>query len=160
MAQSQPGREMDVDVNSDERSDFLVDEVQLRQGDPSIGSEKHFSIGFVVESACERYFALLRSEESALDGLLSFEDLGVVLNTCCSPVWEWQPGFTIAGALAEDHGVEDLSEDNPMTRLIRKLSKLTPLQCAALVDVCERIWRTPASASVDESLDMPALDTR
>jgi len=48
---------------------------------------------------------------------------------------------TLAGVVADDHGIETLDADTAVVRLVRKLVDLTPTQCLALVDVCEQIWR-------------------
>lgn len=139
----------DFDVYS--RAEQLLNEIRLRQ--PTLdedaedvagqGNQK-FGTRFILDVAGHRYFELLKSEMQGLQRLFSAEELGVILNTTCSPVWEWHQGMTLAGAVADDQGVDDCEADTPVCELIRKLGKLSPAQCLALVDACERFWRTPA----------------
>jgi hypothetical protein len=136
---SAPGREVGYDFDGEMRAASLHDEVQRRQG---IGHEDGaFSARFVLEEAASRYFALLAAELAALQGFLNEQEFQVVLNATASPVWQWQQGMTLAGAVADDHGIEALDGDTAIVRLVRKLAALTPSQCLALVDVCERAWR-------------------
>ena len=134
------------------RAEQLLSEIRLRQtavdegaGDVAGQVKQKFGTRFILDVAGHRYFELLKGELQGLQHLFSAAELGIILNTTCSPVWEWRQGMTLAGAVADDQGVEDCDADTPICELIRKLSKLSPAQCLALVDACERFWRTPGS---------------
>jgi hypothetical protein len=46
--------------------------------------------------------------------------------------------------VADSNGIEsieELQEGSAMRKLLEKLTLLTPLENAALVDACERVWR-------------------
>lgn len=61
--------------------------------------------------------------------------------------------MSVAGMVADDQGVESLDElglDSILRLLILKLAKLTPTENAALVDVCERVWRSKGGLPLDE----------
>jgi len=133
------GREFIFDFNANVRISELEGQVQCRQG---LGHrDGAFSARFVLEEAGWRYFSLLAAELQDLQGFLTEQELIVILNTTASPVWEWLPGMTLAGVVADDHGIESLDADTAVVRLVRKLAKLTPAQCLAVVDVCEQVWR-------------------
>lgn len=134
------------------RAEQLLNEIRRRQsavnegaGDVAGQVKQKFGTRFILDVAGHRYFELLKSELQGLQRLFSAEELGIILNTTCLPVWERRQGMTLAGAVADDQGVDNCDADTPVCVLIRKLSKLSSAQCLALVDACERFWRTPAS---------------
>ena len=136
---SEVGAEFEHDIDRYLRAETLREEIKRRQ---TYGKERgEFSARYVVEVAGQRYFELLKVELSGLQGFLTEGELGVVLNTTCSPVWNWCAGETLASSVADDLGIESLNDDTPMGQFVRKLSTLTQVQCLALVDACERIWR-------------------
>ena len=149
---SSVGAEFKYDSDRFGRAETLFEEVQRRQ---TYGKELgEFSARYVLEVAGQRYFELLNLELRGLQGFLTESELGVVLNTTCRPVWSWYAGETLAGTVADDLGFESLNDDTPMGQFVRKLSTLTHVQCLALVDACERIWR---NLGVDgESLESTA----
>ena len=69
--------------------------------------------------------------------------------------------MSVAGMVADDNGVDSLEEltpDSGLRVLIEKLVELTPAENAALVDVCERVWRSQSGLPLDElcaELGMP-----
>jgi hypothetical protein len=66
--------------------------------------------------------------------------------------------------VADDNGVESLEELEPesiLRKLIEKLAHFSPTQNAALVDVCERVWRSQGGLPLDElcaELGMPLTE--
>jgi hypothetical protein len=136
---STDGAEGAFDSDRYTRAETLLAEAQRRG--PYREDAGSFSAGYTLEVAAQRYFELLNVELLSLQGFLTESELVALLNTTASPVWDWRAGFTLAGILADDQGIESLEDDTLMGRFVRKLSTLTHSQCVALVDACERIWR-------------------
>ena len=133
------GAEWGYDFDRDTRARTLLEEIQRRQTYQKDTGQ--FSARYVLEIAAFRYFELLTVELRDLRGFLTESELVALMNTTASPVWDWHAGFTLAGIVADDNGIESLGDDTPMVRFVRKLSALTQSQCLSLVDCCERIWR-------------------
>jgi hypothetical protein len=126
------------------RRSELLKAIDLRRGGENRPSPNRFSSGFIAEQAAARYFMLLDTAHAALKGNFSEQDFSVILNAECTPVWQWDPGHSVAAMVADDNGIEsleELPEGGSMRSLIEKLIALTPLENAALVDACERVWR-------------------
>lgn len=129
-------------------------------GDKALVEEDKFSAQFVIQQAAERFFLLIDFAIRSLGGIFSESDLGIVLNTTCGPIWLWDTQSTVAAMVADDNGIErfsDLDEDSDLRRLLEKLMKLTPLQDAALVDLCERFWRGKNVRSIAEKFQEMGL---
>ena len=91
-----------------------------------------------------RYFALLDNATADMKGRFSATDFDILINAECSTVWSWDPSWSLAGLVADDHGVDDLNDldtDSPLRILIERLMTLSPLESAVLVDACEQVWR-------------------
>ena len=136
---SSVGAEFGHDFDRLVRAETLFEEIQRRQ--TYVKARGEFSVRYVLEVAGQRHFELLNFELRGLQGFLTVGELGVLLNTTCSPVWSWCAGATLAGVVADDLGIDSLNDDTPMGQFVRKLTTLTQVQCLALVDACERIWR-------------------
>lgn len=142
---STDGAEWAFDFDRFTRAEALLAETQRRR--PYREDAGSFSAGYTLEVAAQRYFELLNVELLSLQGFLTESELVALLNTTASPVWNWRAGFTLAGVVADDQGIESLEDDTRMGRFVRKLSSLTQSQCLALVDACERIWRDHGAGS-------------
>lgn len=136
------------DYDRESRKRFLAEEIRLREGD--LYRCGPFSATHVLETAAARCFELMAMELRALDGFLTESELVAVLNATPHPVWTWRGEVSMAGAVADAYGIETLNDDSPMTPLVKKLLQLTPVQCLALVDLCERIWRSPMNRPISD----------
>ncbi|TDP84775.1 hypothetical protein EV672_103349 [Aquabacterium commune] len=97
-----------------------------------------------MAQAGARFFALLDNATADMKGRFSPADFTLLLNSECSPIWNWEPSRSLAGQVADDHGVDDLNDldtDCPVRILIERLMTLSPLENAVLVDACEQVWR-------------------
>ncbi|MDD2811152.1 hypothetical protein [Rhodoferax sp.] len=106
---------------------------------------------FVAQQSLERYFGLL--ELSLKDLQFDINELTIIMNTTCGPVWQWQTYDSVASMVADDNGIEDLDELSPgsvLRELLKKLIALSPLQNAALVDFCEKFWRARSDIGFEE----------
>lgn len=118
----------------------LLDAFVLRHG----ADEPRFSSHLIIEQAADRFFELVSTVEDSLRGRFTEAEFDVLLNCECSPVWSWDRSMAVASMVAEDQRVgslRDLVEGDPLRVLLEKLVALTPVENAALVDVCERVWR-------------------
>lgn len=156
-------REYMGDMDSDRRLGYLEYEVAVRNGTTTgMDSVHKIPDNFVIQQAAERYFSLVDDAKRSLR--FSQQELTIILNTTCSPVWQWYANMSVAGMVADDNGVDSLEEltpDSTLRLLIEKLVELSPAQNAALVDVCERIWRSQSGQPFDElcaELGMPLTD--
>lgn len=105
--------------------------------------EVPFSAGFVIQQAAERYFVLMREAEEGLSEIFSAEEMRTLQDANPSPIWEGS-SRVLATMVAEANGIDltyPPAADTGMRSLLLKLAALTPLQNAALLDVCERISR-------------------
>ena len=133
------GAEDRYDFNHQLRQSQLAEAIRQRQG----SEDGSFSARYILETAAYRYFQLLDLELTYLQGWLTESEFVAILNTTPHPEWSWRADKSLAGAVADTHGIESLDEQGPMVPLVKKLTALTPAQCLALADVCERFWRTP-----------------
>ena len=91
------------------------------------------------------------------------QDMQVILNANCGALWEWGPQISVASAVADNNGVTNscqLSADSHLRKLLKLLVELTPLQNAALVDVCEAVWRDRLDRPLAESMLFAGLELR
>jgi hypothetical protein len=160
MLQCDGAREYMVDYDSDTRLEYLNQEIAKRIGAKAPDIPEHkVPNHFIIQQAAERYFSLVAQETRSLH--FSRQELTIILNTTCCPVWQWYPYVSVAGMVADDNGVESLEElepDSILRQLIEKLAHFSPTQNVALVDVCERIWRSQSGLPFDElcaELGMP-----
>lgn len=94
--------------------------------------------------ASARYFMLLETAAEHLKGRFSSADFRFLLNTQCTPIWDWEPSHSLASMVADEYGIEDLDEldvGNPLRVFLERLLTLSPLEDAVLVDACEQVWR-------------------
>src|ERR1043165_8417585 len=123
---SNVGAEWSLDWDRDSRATVLLEETQRRR---TYREETGpFSDRYILEVAGLRYFELVTDELRSLSGFLTESELVVLLNTTASPVWDWRAGFTLAGVVADDQGIESLEDDTPMGRFVQKLSGRTQAQ--------------------------------
>lgn len=137
-------REFSHDMMRPVRRSALIRAVNDRRGTDDLHGPERFSSGFIVEQAAHRHFMLLDRAQAALKGKFTQADFQVILNAECQPAWEWDPAMSVAQMVADDNGVRRLNslpEGSHMRQLLEKLLTLTPLENAALVDACERVWR-------------------
>jgi hypothetical protein len=137
-------REFRHDTMKDMRRSALISAVDARRGTDALVGDERFSSGFIVEQAAHRYFMLLDEAQAALKGRFTQADFQVILNVECQPTWDWDPAMSVAQMVADDNVVRRLKalpEGDHMRQLLEKLLTLSPLENAALVDACERVWR-------------------
>lgn len=146
------GREYARDFDSHRRLEFIQEQIASRNdAKAAVVPEHKIPDQFVIQQAAERYFLLVKG--ALTDLKFSREEITIVLNTTCGPVWQWDPWGNVAAMVANDNGVEGLKElppDSTIRLLIEKLIPLTPLQNAALVDFCEKVWRSRNGLPFDE----------
>lgn len=143
LLKNSPGKENRYDYNWPTRHRFLEREISARVGTSSDPTER-MSGFYVLETAAERYFMVISEAIESMSELFTEEDFGLMLNTTCSPIWEWDRYSSLATFVADDNGVESVSElgaGSSLRILLEKLAPLSTTQNAALVDVCERVWR-------------------
>ena len=119
--------------------------IKIRDGSNDQGIGGHiFSRQFVIQQALDRYFKIYDAELYSMSEMFSEKEMLPILNANCSSYWPMRGNNTLAGMLADDQGIEclsELDENNDLRMLIEKLEKLTVAQNMALADVCEQFWR-------------------
>jgi hypothetical protein len=136
--------EYGIDIDAPLRRDALLWHIGERRGTTNHPNRQPFSSGFVAEQAAHRYFMLVETALEGLKGRFTEDDFNIILNAECSPIWNWDTWTSVAAMVADTYGVDaldDLEEHGHLRVLLKKLLSLTPLENAAVVDVCERIWR-------------------
>lgn len=145
-------REYSLDFESHQRGSYLPEQFAARNGSKSAVVAEHLVPNqFVIQQALERYFKLVHDALKDLE--FSREDITIILNTTCGPYWQWDLGHNVASMVADDNGIDSLDElpsDSSMRLLLEKLIPLTQVQNAALVDFCEKFWRTRNNLPFDE----------
>lgn len=132
-----------VDLDADLRTNRLLAAVAARMGlneDPCSNMRPLF----VMEQAADRYYMLIAEAEQTLVGKFSDSDFNKLLNSTCAPDWRLNPGYRLVDVLMNAAGLERQSlghADAEFFSLVKKLGRLTFVQEASLVDVCERVWR-------------------
>lgn len=94
--------------------------------------------------ASARYFMLLETAAEHLKGRFSSAEFDLLLNAQCTPVWAWEPSYSLADMVADAYGIEELEEldvGNPLRVFLERLLTLSPLENAILADACEQVWR-------------------
>lgn len=137
-------REYALDSRKGARRRAILRAVDDRRGTGALRGEERYSSGFIAEQAAHRHFMLLDHAQTQLKGRFSEEEFQVILNVECQPIWECDPMMSVAQMVADDNGIcrlKHLEEGSPMRQLLEKLLALTPLENAAVVDACERVWR-------------------
>jgi len=156
------GAEKVEDFEGSYRLSYLAQQYAKRSGRRRAVVPEHvFSAQFVLQQAAQRHFSLLAMAVSSISGLFCEREMSVLLNSGCCPVWRYQAGASLAGNVADDLGVEELDELKDGTELkilLQKLIDLTSLQTAALVDLCERFWRSPSNSSLGETFRTMGLE--
>ena len=136
--------EYGIDIDASLRRGALLWHIGERRGTTGDSRRQPFSSGFIAEQAAHRYFMLVETALEGLKGRFTEGDFNTILNAECSPIWNWDTWTSVATMVADTFGVDaldDLDEDGHLRVLLEKLLSLTPLENAALVDVCERVWR-------------------
>lgn len=152
LLQSDGAREYARDFDWLTRLEYLTQEIgkRINHNADEINGHK-IPNNFIIQQAAERYFSLVTRATRSLH--FSQPEMTIILNSTCSPFWQWDAYMSVAGMVADDQGVESLDElepDSILRLLILKLAKLSPTENAALVDVCERIWRSQSGLPLDE----------
>ena len=139
------GAEMYDDFNASSRMSAIEEAVKVRVGYKRTHEpNSQYSFQFVVQQALERYFRIIRDGVVSINFTFTESEMIVILNANCGVVCSKSVGGTVAGMVAADLGIEqlsDLAEDSDLKILFEKLTYLSPLQEAALIDICERFWR-------------------
>lgn len=133
-----------ADVDKPLRRDALMSAVEARQGAGDSEPSERNSAGLIVEQAAHRFFEVAATVEPKLKGRFTEAEFMTILNSTCSPIWYWDRYTTVASMVADDQGVhriKDLETGHPLRVLLEKLLKLSSIENAVLVDVCERVWR-------------------
>ena len=156
------GDEQRMDIDGSTRRQFLKDEIEARTFKrQEFDVDRKFSSQFVVQQGAARFFSLLRPATASMNGLFTKEDLTKILNTTCGPLWDWRADcMSVFSMVVDDNGINswgDVPKDSEMEILMKKLAALTPLQNAALVDVCERFWREKRGSSLEDSFEEMGL---
>jgi hypothetical protein len=128
------------DFERDQRRGNLLHAIDARRGD----GERRYSSHLVIEQAAERFFELVAVAEDRLHGRFTDDEFLAIANSTCTPIWNWNRHTSVASMVANDRGIDsidDLKKGSPLRLLLEKLVELTPVENAALVDVCERVWR-------------------
>jgi hypothetical protein len=136
--------EYDLDFDASLRRGALLHHIDERRGAAGVSSRPLFSSGFIAEQAAHRYFMLVESALEGLKGRFTMDEFNTILNAECSAIWNWDIWVSVASMVADDNGIDtldELVEGSPLRVLLEKLLALTQLENAALVDVCERVWR-------------------
>lgn len=147
------------DVAQTERHVQLLEEVKGRVGN---STDEHNRVPgpFIIENAAARYFALLDHGRRSMEGMFTEVEFVTMLNTTCCSLWEWNPWMSVATMVADDNGIDswdEVPEGSSLDGFLQKLVALSPVQNAALVDVCERVWRDRSDRSLAEKLDSAGL---
>lgn len=149
------GIEQRYDFDVSNRMNQLEKEIKARDGaEKSIDLDGKFSSEFIIRQALERYFELLNEAIQSLDSIFTTCDMEIIINVNCSPFCQWNANKSVAGMVVDDHGIEqlsDLADDSDTRLLLEKLMHLSPTQNAALIDVCERFWRSAKGNSLEET---------
>lgn len=135
------GNEVHEDSRREENVRFLEQAITLRQG---LDEEKkyRYSSTYLLEIAAGRYFRLLSFELSSLNGLFTADELLQAANAVLGIGNAWFSPKSLAKMFAEENGLDSLEGSSPQVQLAKKLWELTPLQNAALQDICERFFVT------------------
>jgi len=149
------GAELYCDFNASSRISAIEEAVKIRIGSQrTLDPNSQFSFQFVVQQALDRYFDLISSAVVSINSTFTENEMIVILNANCSPVYNKSVGGTVACMVAGDLGIEQLSDlfdGSDLKNLLEKLTYLSPLQEAALIDICERFWRNAKDLSLKEN---------
>lgn len=148
------GVEKNYDLDACFRIPAIEKAVKVRTGsERTLDSTNKFSFQFVIQQASDRYFQLISSAVDSMNSMFTESEMEVILNTNCSPFCQWSVDITVASMVADDLGIDqlsDLSDDSDVKALLKKLMRLSPIQNAALIDMCERFWRSAKAKSLKE----------
>lgn len=164
LLQGSDGLEYERDHWAYEECEYLKEQIDLRNGSMGTAAQIRIPAQFVVREAASRHFRLMEKALHSLRCLFTEKEMVIILNTTCDTVWDWKPGRTVAGMVADDNGVnqlEDLPLDSMLYGLMVKLCDLTAAQNLALVEVCEGVWRSLSGGPLDEmcaKLGMPLAE--
>lgn len=147
------GSPYQYDLDSAQRIEYIQAQLLLRRGTTNLlGGPATVPLQFAAQQAIERFYLLCAG---ALSGIsLTAHELTCILNTTCGPYWQWYVDDSVAQMVADDNGIsslDELPEGSMMRDLLEKLGCLDPLQNAALVDFCERFWRTSSQDGFSET---------
>lgn len=159
LLQNSPGKENSYDYNWPTRHRFLEREILARVGTSSEPT-KRMSGFYVLQTAAERYFMVISEAIESMSEMFTEQEFGLMLDTTCSPIWEWDRYWTLANFVAGHNGVSSVSElgaGSSLGILLKKLAPLSTAQNAALVDVCERYWRDSGEATLVQQLEAMGL---
>jgi hypothetical protein len=156
-----PGREERFYFEKHSDENYLRVEVQKRNGYlEEFGTDHVYSTQFVIQQAALRHFEMMELVVPTMATLFSEQEILLLLNVNCGPIWRWRAGCSLVSDVAGEYGVEDLSdveEDSDIKLLLIKLLKLDSLQTLALMDLCERYWRNQNYSSLAEGFESMGL---
>ena len=141
------GVSTDGDYNWPVRHGNLVRAISAREVNREV-SDSVVLPRFVLEQAAERYFMLLDDAAASLKGHFNEAEFSYILNSTCQAIWDWDTCMSVCTMVADDNGVErldNLEQGSTLHTLLTKLSNLSQVENATLVDACERVWRGHAN---------------
>ena len=148
------GAELNYDFCPSRRILAIEKAVKARNGSEiTLNPKNQFSSQFVVQQAVDRYFRLISSAVESINSIFTESEMKVILKAICRPFCQWCVGETVADMVADDLGIEqtsDLSDDSDVKTLLNKLMRLSPTQNVALIDLCERFWRSSKDRSLKD----------
>lgn len=161
---SDGGHNYEQDFEGDGRLHYLKSKVECRNGSctPQVG--ERFPNQFVVQVAAAKFFRLVEISLRRLNKMFNVREMGIILNSTCGPVWNWDPRRSIAGMVADENGIDNpllLATSSTMRVLLEKLMTLSLSENAALIDLCETVWRTKHCVRLEDlcaELGMPLAD--
>lgn len=140
----------DIDFFEKSRITYLGDEIKTRRGihvslidkeDEGYarrGSNPLVSANYVSQVAMERYFNLLEIGREGISGVFKLSEIICMLDYMADPIWEYIP--------------------RPNPYIAKKISKLSPLEKIALMDLCESVWRNPYIESWESAINMLGVE--
>ena len=141
-----------IDFFEKSRITYLGDEIKTRRGIhvslidkedeqyAHCGSNPLVSANYVSQVAMERYFNLLEIGREGISGVFTASEIICMLDYMADAIWEYLP--------------------HPNPHIAKKISKLSPLEKIALMDLCESVWRTRYKESWESAINMLGVELR
>jgi hypothetical protein len=150
---SQFNEEFDIDLENEIL--FVQEQVATRNLSNLSESEQENFKKVISYQGQYRYFQLINDAIQTMGSIFTKTEMVTILNANCAAVAQINVYNTVAGMVADDLEIEDpnaLSDDSTAKILLKKLSRLTVIQNVALIDVCERFFRSKGDDSFHSKL--------